>query len=140
MKKPIARSLLSTVRISGAGTWWSTKPGRKPNAPVAAVDAADTVVVVVVAAEAVGVIAAVAVVVVVVAAAVAVTVVVVGIAVAAAIAVIAGSFLAPLFRSCFFVRDGLRLEYLLFTLLQALSRTLPQIFAPVRSAFIHRPK
>jgi hypothetical protein len=138
MKKPIARSLLSTVRISGAGTWWSTKPGRKPNAPVAAVDAADTVAAV--AAEAVGVIAAVAVVVVVVAAAVAVTVVVVGIAVAAAIAVIAGSFLAPLFRSCFFVRDGLRLEYLLFTLLQALSRTLPQIFAPVRSAFIHRPK
>jgi hypothetical protein len=138
MKKPIARSLLSTVRISGAGTWWSTKPGRKPNAPVAAVDAADTAAVV--AAEAVGVIAAVAAVVVVVAAAVAVTVVVVGIAVAAAIAVIAGSFLAPLFRSCFFVRDGLRLEYLLFTLLQALSRTLPQIFAPVRSAFIHRPK
>jgi len=105
---------------------------------VAAVDAADTVAAVVVA-EAVAEIAAVAAAVVDVAA-VAVTVVVVGTAVAAAIAVIAGSFLAPLFRSGFFVRDGLRLEYLLFTLLQALSRTLPQIFVPVRSAFIHRPK
>ena len=35
MKKRTVRLLPSTVKTLGAGTWWLTKRGRKPNAPAA---------------------------------------------------------------------------------------------------------
>jgi hypothetical protein len=57
MKKRIARSPTSTVRISVAGTWWSTKRVRKLSDRVAAVGA-EAMAVVVVVAEAVAAIVA----------------------------------------------------------------------------------
>jgi len=49
MKKRIAQSPASTVKISAAGTLWSTKRARRRNARVAAEVVADTAAVVVVA-------------------------------------------------------------------------------------------
>jgi hypothetical protein len=43
MKKPTVPLPPSTVRISGAGTWWSTKRVRKPSVPAAVVAVAGVV-------------------------------------------------------------------------------------------------